>query len=67
MGVNGDFNSDTVKKSIENMRIGDIKAFRTYVDNIESGIDLKVQVRTSGGESVPTFLPIESSFFWPDL
>jgi hypothetical protein len=67
MGVNGDFNSDTVKKSIENMRIGDIKAFRTYVDNIESGIDLKVQVRTSGGESVSTFLPIESSFFWPDL
>ena len=67
MGVNGDFNSETVKKAIENMRIGDIKALRTYIDNIESGIDLKVQVRTSGGESVSTFLPIESSFFWPDL
>jgi hypothetical protein len=67
MGVNGDFNSETVKQSIENMRIGDIKALRTYIDNIESGIDLKVQVRTSGGESVSTFLPIESSFFWPDL
>lgn len=67
VGVNGDFNSSNVKKFIENMRIGDIKAFRKYVDNIESGIDLQVQVRTSGGESISTFLPIESSFFWPDL
>lgn len=67
VGINGDFNSSNVKKFIENMRIGDIKAFRKYVDNIESGIDLQVQVRTSGGESISTFLPIESSFFWPDI
>jgi len=67
VGVNGDFNSVNVKKFIENTRIGDIKAFRKYIDNIESGIDLQVQVRTSGGKSISTFLPIESNFFWPDI
>lgn len=67
VSVNGDSDSERVRSYVNNMRIGDIKAFRTYVNNIESGIDLQVQIRTSGGESISTFLPINVNFFWPDL
>jgi hypothetical protein len=67
VSVNGDGDVDRVKSYVDNMRIGDIKAFRAYVNNIESGIDLQVQIRTSGGESITTFLPINVNFFWPNL
>lgn len=67
VSVNGDSDKEKVKAFVDNMRIGDIKAFRKYVDEIESGIDLQVQIRTSGGESISTFLPINVNFFWPDL
>ena len=67
VSVNGDDSVEKVVAFVNNMRIGDIKAFRTYVDKIESGIDLQVQIRTSGGESISTFFPINVNFFWPDL
>ena len=67
VSVNGDGDVDRVKSYVDNMRIGDIKAFRAYVNNIESGIDLQVQIGTNGGESITTFLPINVNFFWPDL
>lgn len=67
VSVNGNNDRERVRSYVQNMRMGDIKAFRKYVDNIESGIDLNVQIRTSGGESITTFLPINVNFFWPDL
>jgi hypothetical protein len=67
VSVNGVSDYEYIKTYVDNMRVGAIKAFRTYVNNIESGIDLNVQIRTSGGESITTFLPINVNFFWPDI
>lgn len=51
---------------IDSLRIGDTKALNKYVTDIESGIDLNINVVAPGGESIATFLPINFSFFWPD-
>lgn len=53
--------------SVNNMRVGDSRALRKYINDIEPGIDLNITVRTPGGESITTFLPIGPQFFWPDL
>jgi len=66
--VDGNNDESVVKNFIEKgMRIGDVRAFRQYVNEIESGIDMDITVGTPGGGSVSTFLPINTSFFWPDL
>lgn len=65
--VNGDRNHDTVKAFSNSIRIGDAKKFNEYVDLIESGIDLNIEVRTPGGGSVKTFLPLNINFFWPNI
>lgn len=49
------------------MRIADAKAFDDYVEQIESGIDLNIEVMTPGGGSVASFLPLNIGFFWPNL
>tara|TARA_R110000796_G_scaffold11796_1_gene39610 strand:+ start:4958 stop:6076 length:1119 start_codon:yes stop_codon:yes gene_type:complete len=68
LAVENDFNSETVSNFIEKgMRIGDVRAFRMFVNDIESGVDMNITVGTPGGGSVKTFLPLNTSFFWPDL
>ena len=54
-------------KLVNNMLMPDLRAFRKHIDGIESGIDLSISVRTPGGESIDTFLPINRNFFWPEL
>jgi hypothetical protein len=49
------------------MRIGDAKALNDYIEKIESGIDLNIEVTTPGGGSIATFLPLNVSFFWPNF
>lgn len=65
--VNGDRNRDTIKAFANSIRIGDEKKFNEYVDSIESGIDLNIEVRTPGGGSIKTFLPLNIKFFWPNF
>jgi hypothetical protein len=65
--VNGNRNRGYIKDFVQTMRIGDSKALRKWVEGIESGIDLNIEVGTPGGGSIKTFLPISSKFFWPDL
>lgn len=65
--VNGNSDPAWLSNYIGDMRLVDIKAFRAYVNEIESGIDLKIEVKAAGGESVTTFLPINLRFFWPDI
>jgi hypothetical protein len=68
LAVENDFSSETVTSFIEKgMRIGDVRAFRMFVNDIESGVDMNITVGTPGGGSVNTFLPLNTSFFWPDL
>lgn len=65
--VNGNSDPSYLESYAKNVRLTDIKAFRAYVDEIESGIDLKIEVKAAGGETVSTFLPLNLKFFWPDI
>ena len=65
--VNGERHRDSIKNFIERLRIPDAKKLREYVNEIESGINLELEVGTPGGGSIKTFLPLNFSFFWPDI
>ena len=65
--VNGDSNKTMIRDFVNYMRISDSKAFNKYVDSIDAGIDLNIEVGTPGGGSVKTFLPLNVRFFWPDI
>lgn len=65
--VNGETNKTMIRDFVNYMRIGDSKAFNKYVDSIDTGVDLNIEVGTPGGGSVKTFLPLNLGFFWPDV
>jgi hypothetical protein len=65
--VNGNRNKEEIKMFIDNIRIMDGKAFNDYVDNVDSGIDLNIEIQTPGGGSIKTFLPLNINFFWPNF
>lgn len=56
-----------IKDFANSMRIADAKALNNYIETIESGIDLNIEVTTPGGGSIATFLPLNVSFFWPNF
>ena len=65
--INGDRNKTNIKEFIQNMRIRDSKELRTYMESIDCGVDLRIEVGTPGGGSIKTFLPLSVQFFWPDI
>jgi hypothetical protein len=65
--VNGNRDRGMIRDIANSMRISDARAFNEYVDSIESGIDLNIEVETPGGGSVATFLPLNFNFFWPNI
>ena len=65
--VNGNRDRGMIRDIANSMRISDARAFDAYVDSIESGIDLNIEVETPGGGSVVTFLPLNFNFFWPNI
>jgi hypothetical protein len=65
--VNGDRNKTMIRDFVNYLRIGDSKAFNEYVNTLDSGIDLNIEIGTPGGGSVKTFLPLNVNFFWPEL
>lgn len=65
--VNGNYDEAYVSSFVDKMMLMDVKEFRKYVNEVESGMDMNLTVRTPGGESIKTFLPLNISFFWPDL
>jgi len=67
VSVNGDTNPETIQSFSENMRVGDAKVLRDYIESIDCGVDLKITVGTPGGGSVSTFLPLNLKFFWPNI
>jgi len=67
VSVNGDTNQEMVQSFSENMRVGDAKALREYIDSIDCGVDLRITVGTPGGGSITTFLPLNLKFFWPNI
>ncbi len=65
--VNGDRNKVMIRDFVNYMRVADSKAFNKYVDSIDTGVDLNIEVGTPGGGSIKTFLPLNLGFFWPDI
>lgn len=65
--VNGNRDRNFIKDYANNIRIRDGKAFSDYVTNIECGIDMNITVKTPGGGSIETFLPLNLKFFWPNI
>ena len=65
--VNGSRDRGIIRDFVNSMRISDAKKFNEFVDSLESGIDLNIDVQTPGGGSIATFLPLNINFFWPDI
>ena len=65
--VNGTRDRNVIREFANSIRIRDAKDFTNYIEKIESGIDLNIEVRTPGGGSVKTFLPLNVKFFWPNF
>lgn len=64
--VNGNRDKRFIQNYVNNIRTLDAQKLRVYSTSIESGIDLRIDVKTPGGGSINTFLPINPSFFWPN-
>jgi hypothetical protein len=65
--VGGNRDKNFIREFIQNFRIRDAKELREYINKIDCGVDLNIEVRTPGGGSIKTFLPLNISFFWPDV
>ena len=48
------------------MRVMDTQKLREYISSIDCGVDMNITVRTPGGRSIKTFLPLTTKFFWPN-
>ena len=64
--VNGNRDKTFIKNYIRNMRLMDAQPLREFIDSIDCGIDLRLDIEAPGGESIATFLPLNPSFFWPN-
>lgn len=65
--IDGDRSLATIKDLAQNMRIKDANELRNYIEKIDCGVDLQIDVPTPRGGSVKTFLPLNLGFFWPEL
>ena len=65
--VNGVRDRNAIKDFVQNLRIQDAKKLRDYIDDIESGIELDIEIKTPRGGSIKTFLPLSLKFFWPNF
>lgn len=64
--VEGSRDRAFIKEFANTMRVGDAQGLRDYISTIECGVDMNIEVRTPGGESITMFLPITPRFFWPN-
>jgi hypothetical protein len=65
--VDGSTDRQFVKEIANSMRIPDAKKLNEFINTIDCGIDLNIEIGTPGGGSLTTFLPLNLNFFWPNL
>jgi hypothetical protein len=65
--VNGVRDRNYIREFVQNIRISDSKKLKEYINQIDCGVDLEIEVSTPGGGTMKTFLPLNVSFFWPDF
>tara|TARA_Y100000592_G_scaffold18226_1_gene27671 strand:+ start:5339 stop:6106 length:768 start_codon:yes stop_codon:yes gene_type:complete len=68
LSINGDYDTKTIRDFIENnMLARDARALRQYINEIQPGINMEVDVEFKDGYIESNVnLPISLSFFWPD-
>jgi hypothetical protein len=65
--VNGSRDKNLIRDFIQTLRIKDAKELKEYIEKIDCGVDLNIDVTTPRGGSISTFLPLNFKFFWPDF
>jgi hypothetical protein len=65
--IDGNRDLNYIREVISIMHIKDSRGLKKYVNEIESGLDMNIEVQIPGGGSFTTFLPININFFWPQL
>tara|TARA_Y100001938_G_C8008076_1_gene388448 strand:- start:205 stop:972 length:768 start_codon:yes stop_codon:yes gene_type:complete len=65
--IDGNRDKAYIAKFVTVMPAFDSLKFREYVDEIEPGVDLNVEVESPTGNFFRTPLPITLQFFWPNL
>jgi hypothetical protein len=63
--VNGNTDSNFIKDFVKKIRIQDVSDLKDYIESVQSGLNLNIEVGTPGGGSIKTFLPLNIRFFWP--
>ena len=64
--VDGNRDKGFISEYVKNIRTLEVQKLRAFVQTLECGIDLRIDVKTPGGGSIKTFLPLNLNFFWPD-
>lgn len=65
--IDGSRDRNFIKEVANTMRIPDSKKLNEFINTINCGIDLDITVKTPGGGSIATFLPLNLNFFWPNI
>lgn len=66
VSVNGNKDRAFIKDFSTSMRVLDAQKLREFIGTIECGVDMMIEVRSPGGETIKTFLPLTPRFFWPN-
>ncbi len=64
--INGNRDPNYISKYVQVLPAYDSLAFRKYVDSIEPGIDMTVDVEAPSGEPFQAPVPLGINFFWPN-
>ena len=64
MEIDGIRDKLKISSMFHKIPLGDSLSLKTYYNEIEPGLDLNVEVRIPGGDSIRSFLPIGANFFW---
>jgi hypothetical protein len=64
--INGNRDPNYISKYIEVIPAYDSLKFREYVDSIEPGVDMTVDVEAPSGEPFQATVPLGINFFWPN-
>jgi hypothetical protein len=67
MEVGGETNKGYIEQFVQYMPAGDSLELRKYMDDIEPGIDLRVDVEAPSGAGFRSLVPITVRFFWPNV
>lgn len=68
LAVDGDRDRGKIASIVKNMRAGDARALRNFMDKIEPGVDMKQFAKCPHcGEDSEVEVPLGLNFFWPDV